>query len=83
MISSIKEKPLQKVEIEAGLYKVCKSIRISNVSERKYYSEDYLYLYFKSKKSGGGTKVVESCELLGNGEAVVSFVDPKGIVTAA
>ena len=78
MISSIQKNPLQKVKIEAKLYEVCTSIRVSNVSESKYYNKDYLRLYFESKKSGGGAKVIQGCELLGNGEAIVSFVNPKG-----
>ncbi len=83
MISSVQEKPLRKAKVEAKveaeLYKVCSSIRISNVTESDHYNDDFLDLYFESKNSGGDIKVVQSVELLGNGEAVISFEDPKGI----
>ncbi len=78
MISSILEKPLRKAKVEAELYKVCSSIQISNVTRSDHYDDDFLSLYFESKNSGEGVKVVQSVELLGNGEAVISFEDPKG-----
>ncbi len=79
LISSIQEKPLQKAKVEAEVYKVCSSIRISNVTKSDHYDDDFLRLYFESKNSGGGIKVVQRVELLGNGEAVVSFEHTKGI----
>lgn len=78
MRSSIQEKPIKKARIEAELYKVCSSIHLSNVTD--HYSEEYMKLYFESKRSGGGTKAVKSVELMGNGEAVVSFESRLGII---
>ncbi len=78
MISSILEKPLRKAKVEAELYKVCSSIRISNVTRSDHYDDDFLSLYFESKISSEGVEVVQRVELLGNGEAVVSFKNAKG-----
>lgn len=77
MISRIQSKPMRGVTLQVELYKVCDSIRVSNVTIGSHYTEDYMWLYFESAKSGGGQKTVKSVELLGNGEAVVVFEDPK------
>lgn len=78
MISKIGSKSLKGVTVQAELCKVASSIRVRNVT--KHYDEDYFEMYFESsKRSGGGD--VASIQLLGNGEAIVTFKDPKGMVT--
>ena len=67
------------VTLQPELYKVCDSIRLHNVSIGGHYTDEYMQLYFESGRSGGGQKTVRSVELLGNGEAVVVFEDPKGM----
>ena len=75
MIAKLKSKPLKSACIEAELCQVTSSIRVSNITQR--YEEDFIQMYFENpRKSGGGE--VTSVELLGNGEAVVTFNDPKG-----
>jgi len=78
MISKIGSKSLKGVTVQAELCQVASSIRVQNVT--KHYDEEYFEMYFESyKRSGGGE--VASIQLLGNGEAVVTFKDPKGMVT--
>lgn len=77
MVSNIQAKQLKKAKVAAELYKVCSSIRLSNVT--KNYSEEFVKLYFESMKSGGGANKVRSVEFLGNGEAVVAFESPQGV----
>ena len=75
MIAKLKSKKLKGASIEAELCRVTSSIRVSNITER--YEEDFIQMYFENpRKSGGGE--VTSVELLGNGEVVVTFKDPKG-----
>ena len=75
MIAKLKSKQLKGACIEAELCRVTSSIRVCNITE--HYEEDYIQMYFEnSRKSGGGE--VTSVELLGNGEVVVTFNDPKG-----
>lgn len=77
MIQKLQSKPIKKgmPVIEVELYKACTTIQISNATE--HYDEDFIQMYFEShRKSGGGT--VTHVEMLGNGEATVTFQDPKG-----
>ena len=77
MASKIGSKPLKGVILQAELCKVVNSIRIQGVT--KNYTEDYFQLYFEShKRSGGGP--VTSVQLLGNGEAIVTFQGPRGML---
>ena len=77
MISKIGSKPLKGVFLQAELCKVVNSIRVRGVT--KNYTKDYFQLYFEShKRSGGGP--VTSIQLLGNGEAIVTFQDPRGVL---
>ena len=77
MTSKIGSKTLKGVYLQAELCKVVNSIRVREVT--KNYSEDYFQLYFENpKKSGGGH--VTSVKLLGNGEAIVTFQDPRGML---
>ena len=77
MISKIESKALKGASLQAELCKVVNSIRVREVT--KNYTEDYFQLYFENpKKSGGGH--VTSVKLLGNGEAIVTFQDPRGML---
>lgn len=55
--------------------KVSTSVRIQNIT--KNYSKEFIELYFENPEYGGGR--VASVELPGNGEAVVTFTDPRGM----
>jgi len=59
----------------AQRFKISTSVRIQNIT--KHYSENYIKLYFENPDSGGGS--VASVELPGNGEAVVTFTDHRGM----
>ena len=59
----------------AQRFKVSTSVRIQNITEN--YSKKFIKLYFESPESGGGR--VASVELPGNGEAVVTFTDHRGM----
>ena len=77
MISKIESKALKGASLQAELCKVVNSIRVREVT--KNYMEEYFQLYFESpNKSGGG--LVTSVKLLGNGEAIVTFQDPRGML---
>ena len=77
MISKIESKALKGANLQAELCKVVNSIRVREVT--KNYIEEYFLLYFENpNKSGGG--LVTSVKLLGNGEAIVTFQDPRGML---
>ena len=77
MILRIQSNPLKEAVIKAELYKVCTSVKLSSIT--KHYSEEFISLYFESKRSGGGeNKKVTKVELHGNGEAIVTFENPDG-----
>ena len=79
LVEKIQSKSLKKsqpVYIRAELCKVTKSIRISNVVKR--YDEDFLTMYFSSPSRSGGGDCVETVQLLGNGEAIITFTNPQG-----
>ena len=61
--------------IQAELYKAPSCIRVQNIDTNRYDAELITY-YFESPRSGGGK--VQDVQLLGNGEAVVTFEDPTG-----
>ena len=75
MISKIGSKPLKGVSLQAELCKVIDSIRVREVT--KNYTKDYFHLYFENPEKSGGGKVT-SINFLGNGEAIVTFQDPRG-----
>ena len=79
MISKIGSKSLKGVTVQAELCKVASSIRVRNAT--RHYDEEYFEMYFESSKRSGGGELASIPQLLGNGEAVVTFKDPKGIVT--
>lgn len=76
LITRIASRPLKGVTIQAQLCKISSSIRIRNISN--HYDDEFIPMYFESRKRSGGGDVA-SFELLGNGEAVVTFKDPEGI----
>lgn len=59
----------------AQQFKVSTGVRIQNIT--KHYLKDFIKLYFENPDSGGGR--VASVELLGSGEAVVAFIDHRGM----
>lgn len=74
-MSRIQELALKKVHMRADRCEIPRKIIVSNIA--KLYDEQALHFYFESrKKSGGGT--VTDVQLLGNGEAIVSFADSAG-----
>ena len=52
------------------------SVKIQNIT--KHYSEEFIRLYFESPAESGGGGVA-SVELPGNGEAIVTFTDHRGM----
>ena len=77
MASKIESKPLKEVFLQAELCKVIDSIRVREVTNN--YTKEFLQLYFENPKKSGGGKV-SSIQLLGNGEAIVTFQDPRGML---
>lgn len=66
--------------IQAEIYKAPSCILVQNIDPKRY-DKEIIALYFEHPKSGGGEGEVQDVELLGNGEAVVTFKDPTGIST--
>ena len=78
MMEKLTSKPLKKgVIVDAQLYKASVTIQISNMT--KHYEEEFMNMYFENPKSGGGPGKVSDVEMLGNGEATVTFQNPQGI----
>ena len=77
MISKIGSKTLKGASLQGELCKVINSIRVHEIIDN--YTEEDIQLYFESPKQSGGGKVV-SIQLLGNGEAIVTFQDPRGML---
>ena len=75
MTSKIGSKTLKGVYLQAELCKVVNSIPVREVT--KNYDDEFFRLYFENPKKSGGGKVT-SINLLGNGEAIVTFQDPRG-----
>ena len=77
MAKNLQSRPIKQGNVTAILYEVCRSIVVHNITE--HYEEEYILMYFEtSGKSGGGR--VENVHMLGEGEVVIVFEDPKGIV---
>ena len=76
MITKLQSEKIKESTLCAELCKVCNSIRISGITER--YDQLFLKMYFESGDMSGGGKV-ENVDLLGEGVAIVTFKDPKGI----
>ena len=77
MTSKIASKTLKGVYLQAELCKVTNTIRVREVT--KNYYDEFFQLYFENPKKSGGGKVT-SINLLGNGEATVTFQDPRGML---
>ena len=79
MIKNLQAKSIRKgaAALHVTLYEVCRSIQIHSITE--YYDKDYISMYFESnlKHSGGGP--VESIQMLGEGEVIITFRDYKGL----
>lgn len=57
------------------LYRITYTVKVTGITSN--YEEDYLRVYFANQKRSGGGKV-HSVELLGCGEAIVTFEEYKG-----
>ena len=77
MTSKIGSKAFKGIILQAELCKVINSIRVQGVT--KNYGKEFFQLYFESHKQSGGGQVT-SIQLLGNGEAIVTFQDPRGML---
>jgi hypothetical protein len=79
MIESLQARPIKKgaATLHVTLYEVCRSIQIHGITE--YYDKEYISMYFEttSKRSGGGP--VETIQMLGEGEVIITFKDHKGM----
>ena len=77
MVAAITSEPVQGANVTVELCKDTKpSIHIRDITAQRC-NEDFLELYFSNPtKSGGGE--VESIEILGDNEAIVTFSDPAG-----
>ena len=77
MAKKLQSRRMKQGNVTAILYEVCRSIVVHNITE--HYEEDYISMYFEtSGKSGGGR--VKTIHMLGEGEVVIVFEDPKGKV---
>ena len=75
MAESLQSRRIKQGNVTAVLYEVCRSVVINNITD--HYEEEYLSMYFEtSEKSGGGR--VENVHMLGEGEVIIVFEDPKG-----
>ena len=77
MTSKIGSKTLKGVILQAELCKVVNSTRVQMIT--KNYTEEFFQLYFENSEKSGGGKLT-SINLLGNGEAIVTFHDPRGML---
>lgn len=76
MIDRLQTKRMKQGSLSVVLYETCRSIKMHNVTE--HYEEEYIVMYFETgKRSGGGA--IESVQMLGEGEIVIIFKDPKGM----
>ena len=69
---------MKRMSIKAEFWKPEPCICIRNITQ--HYDEEFLTSYFENKHFGGSK--VASVELLGNGEAVVMFMDHRGRISA-
>ncbi len=67
--------PKGTASLEVELCQITHTVRVSGIT--KNYEEEYLKLYFENQKRSGGGEVA-FVELLGCGEAVVTFREFKG-----
>ena len=74
MITKLESKPLKQTRFCGELYKVCRSIRIGGITNN--YNDQFIELYFENERHSGGGEL-ESVELLGDGEVIVTFKDSK------
>lgn len=51
-------------------------VEVNEFDERV--TEEFLEIYFESKKSGGGKGTIKNISMTSQGKAFVSFHDPKG-----
>ena len=77
MIAKVQSVKLKEATLLAKLCKVCSSVRISGIDQR--YDHLFLKIYFENGELSGGGKV-EKVDLLGEGVAIVTFKDPKGML---
>ena len=66
-------RPRKGATLHVTLYEVCRSIQIRNITE--HYEEEYILMYFE--RSSGGP--VETVQMLGEGEVIITFKDHKGM----
>lgn len=69
------------IEVEpftAELVKLSTSVLVHNINS-DYANEAFLKFYFEESKSGAGRGAVEDVHLMGNGSAIITFTDSKGI----
>lgn len=77
MCDKIQSNKLKHATFTAELVEISSSILVQNIECEDFYDEEFIMLYFSSKKSGG-RNVKEVC-LVGNGKAIVTFADSEGI----
>lgn len=77
MITKVQSMKIKEATLLAKLCKVCSSVRISGITQR--YDHLVLTMYFENGELSGGGKV-EKIDLLGDGVAIVTFKDPKGML---
>ena len=80
MIAKLENKPLKQMSFHGELYEVCRSIRVKGMT--KNYDDELLEMYFENKRRSGGGKV-ECVELLGDGDAIVTFKESNGKIHVA
>ena len=77
-MEKIQQNALKNAHLRVERCEISRKVLVSNIT--KLYDEQALQFYFESKRrSGGGT--VTNVELLGNGEARISFADCAGTCT--
>ena len=76
LIASIGKGKWKGLHIQAEPYKAPSCICLKYIDTKRY-DEDLISMYFESPRSKGGK--VKQVQLLGNGEAVVTFEDATGI----
>ena len=79
MIKSFQARPIKKgaATLRVTLYEVCRSIQIHSITE--HYDKDYISMYFEKTSKLSGGSAVESVQMLGEGEVIITFEDHKGM----
>ena len=75
LIAKIRGGKLKEFNIQAELYKAPSSIHAQCI-DPSLCKKEIISMYFESSRSGGGR--VKDVQLLGNGEAIITFEDPTG-----